>query len=131
MKPPGRTPNTLYALEATEYAQQHGKFLDFHHAAYKAFWEDRQDLGELEVLHKVAHEVGLDADEMVKSLEEKTYAETVMAQYQEALKYGISGIPTFLVGNLIFTGAQPYNIFKTAMERYLTEGVTPAEEGEG
>ena len=131
MKPPGRTPNTLYALEATEYAQQHGKFLDFHHAAYKAFWEDRQDLGELEVLHKVAHEVGLDADEMVKSLEEKTYAETVMAQYQEALKYGISGIPTFLVGNLIFTGAQPYNIFKTAMERYLTEGVPPAEEGEG
>ena len=131
MKPPGRTPNTLYALEATEYAQQHGKFLDFHHAAYKAFWEDRQDLGELEVLHKVAQEVGLDADEMVKSLEEKTYAETVMAQYQEALKYGISGIPTFLVGNLIFTGAQPYNIFKTAMERYLTEGVPPAEEGEG
>jgi predicted DsbA family dithiol-disulfide isomerase len=131
MKPPGRTPNTRYALEATEYAQQHGKFLDFHHAAYKAFWEDRQDLGELEVLHKVAQEVGLDADEMVKSLEEKTYAETVMAQYQEALKYGISGIPTFLVGNLIFSGAQPYNIFKTAMERYLTEGVPPAKEGEG
>ena len=131
MRPLSRTPNTMYALEATEYAQQHGKFLDFHHAAYKAFWEDRQDLGELEVLHKVAQEVGLDADEMVKSLEEKTYAETVMAQYQEALKYGISGIPTFLVGNLVFTGAQPYNIFKTAMERYLTEGVPPAEEGEG
>ena len=26
MKPPGRTPNTLYALEATEYAQRQGKF---------------------------------------------------------------------------------------------------------
>ena len=131
MKPPGRTPNTLYALEATEYAQQNGKFLEFHHAAYKTFWEDRQDLGELEVLHKVAHEVGLNADEMVKSLEEKTYAETVMGQYQEALQYGISGIPTFLVGNLLFTGAHPYNIFKSAMERFLTEGVLPATEGEG
>jgi len=131
MKPLSRTPNTLYALEATEYAQQHGKFLEFHHAAYKALWEDRQDLGELEVLHKVAHEVGLDADEMVTSLEEKTYAETVMSQYQEALQYGISGIPTFLVGNLLFTGAHPYNIFKSAMERFLTEGVPPATEGEG
>ena len=128
MKPPGRTPNTLYALEATEYAQQHGKFMEFHHAAYKAFWEDRQDLGELEVLHKVAHEVGLDGDDMVKCLEDKTYADTVMGQYQEALKYGISGIPTFLVGNLMFTGAQPYNIFKSAMERFLTEGVPPASE---
>ena len=131
MKPPGRTPNTLYALEATEYAQQQGKFLDFHHAAYKAFWENRQDIGELEVLHKVAHEVGLDADDMVKGLEEKTYSETVMSQYQEALKYGISGIPTFLVGNLLFTGAHPYNVFKSAMERYLTEGVPPANEVEG
>jgi len=131
MKPPGRTPNTLFALEATEYAQQHGKFLEFHHAAYKAFWEDRQDLGELQVLHKVAHEVGLDADEMVKSLEDKTYAEAVMSQYQEALQYGISGIPTFLVGNLLFTGAQPYNIFKSAMERFLTEGVSSEADGEG
>ena len=131
MKPLPRTPNTLYALEATEYAQQHGKFLEFHHAAYKALWEDRKDLGELEVLHNVAHEVGLDGDDMVKSLEEKTYADTVMAQYQEALKYGISGIPTFLVGNLLFTGAQPYNIFKTAMERFLAEGVPPATEWEG
>ena len=131
MKPLPRTPNTLYALEATEYAQQHGKFLEFHHAAYKALWEDRKDLGELEVLHKVAHEVGLDADEMVNSLEEKTYAETVMAQYQEALQHGISGIPTFLVGNLLFTGAHPYNIFKSAMERFLTEGVPLATEGEG
>ena len=128
MKPSKRTPNTLYALEATEYAQQHGKFLEFHHAAYKAFWEDRQDIGQMEILHKVAHEVGIHADEMVKSLEEKTYAETVMAQYQEALGYGISGIPTFLVGNLLFTGAQPYGTFKMAMERFLTEGVPPAPE---
>jgi predicted DsbA family dithiol-disulfide isomerase len=131
MKPPVRTPNTLYALEATEYAQQHGKFLDFHHAAYKAFWEDRQDLGELEVLHKVAEEVGLDADEMLTSLEEKTYAEVVMSQYKEALQYGISGIPTFLVGNLLFTGAHPYNVFKSAMERFLTEGVSSETEDEG
>ena len=82
----------------------------------------------MEILHKVAHEVGLDADEMVKGLEEKTYAETVMAQYQEALGHGISGIPTFLVGNLLFTGAQPYDTFKMAMERYLTEGVPRVEE---
>ena len=125
MKPQRRTPNTLYALEATEYAQQHGKFLEFHHAAYKAFWEDRQDLGQLEVLHAVAHSVDLDGDDMVKHLEEKTYAKTVMDQYQEALKYGISGIPTFLVGNLLFTGAHPYPIFKSAIERYLAEGVPP------
>ena len=128
MRPPKVTPNTMRILEATEYAQQHGKFLEFHHAAYKAFWEDRKDLGQLEVLHAVAHSVDLDADDLLKHLEEKTYAEAVMGQYQEALKYGISGIPTFLVGNLLFTGAHPYNIFKSAIERFLNEGVPPASE---
>ena len=70
--------------------------------------------------------MGLDGDEMVKHLEEKTYAEAVMSQYQEALQHGISGIPTFLVGNLMFTGAHPYDIFKSAIERFLSEGVPPA-----
>ena len=36
MRPLSRTPNTMYALEATEYAQQHGKFMEFHQAAYRA-----------------------------------------------------------------------------------------------
>lgn len=126
MKPPERTPNTLYALEATEYAQQHGKFLEFHHEAYKAYWGNQKDLSEFEVLRSVANGVGLNGDDMVKHLEEKTYSGAVMAQYRDALKYGISGIPTFLVGNLLFTGAHPYDIFKAAIERFLNDGVPSA-----
>ena len=119
MRPPQVTPNTMYALEATEYAQQHGKFMEFHHAAYKAYWEDRQDLGQLAVLSDVARSVGLDADELMERLESHQYSAQVMEQYQEALQYGIRGIPTFVVGNLLFTGAHPYDIFKSAMSQHL------------
>ena len=119
MRPPSVTPNTMYVLEATEYAQQQGKFLEFHWAAYKAMWEDRQDLGDLAVIESVARSVELDSHELMERLDSKYYSETVMGQYQEALQYGISGIPTFLVGNLLFTGAQPYNIFKSAIDRVL------------
>ena len=119
MRPPPVTPNTMYALEATEYAQQQGKFLEFHHAAYKAFWEDRQDLGDLAVIEEVARSVDLNTSELLERLESKYYASTVVGQYQEALQYGIRGIPTFLVGNLMFTGAHPYDIFKSAMDRLL------------
>ena len=110
----------MYALEATEYAQQQGKFMEFHHAAYRAFWEDRQDLGDLAVIEEVGRSVGLKTAEMLERLESKHYESVVMGQYQEALQYGISGIPTFLVGNLMFTGAHPYEIFKSAMDRVLT-----------
>ena len=121
MRPPPRTPNTLYALEATEYAQRHGKFLEFHHAAYKALWDDGKDLSDLTILQSIADSVDLDSVEMRESLENGQYSETVMAQYKEALQHGIQGIPTFLVGNLMFTGAQPYDIFQTAMSRVLAQ----------
>ncbi len=120
MRPPPVTPNTMYALEATEYAQQHGKFMEFHHAAYKAYWDDRKDLGQLDVLAEVARSVSLDADEMIQCLETHEFSNQVMGQYQEALQHGIRGIPTFVVGNLMFTGAHPYDIFKSAMNQFLT-----------
>ena len=121
MRPPPVTPNTMYSLEATEYAQQQGKFMEFHKAAYKAFWEDKQDLGDLSVIGSVAQSVGLDSADLSQRLERNEYSSTVTGQYQEALNYGIRGIPTFLVGNLMFTGAHPYEVFKSAMERVLAD----------
>ena len=119
MRPPKVTPNTNYILEATEYAQQHGKFLEFHHAAYKAYWEYGENLGDLGVIETIADRVSLDTDELLRSLENHSYSQTVMGQYHLALEYGIKGIPTFLVGNLMFTGAHPYEIFQSALSKFL------------
>jgi len=121
MRPPKVTPNTRHALEATEYAQEHGKFLEFHRATYRAYWEDRKDLGDPAVLAEIARAVSLDSIELLERLSSGHYTSTVMAQYEEALQHGIRGIPTFLVGNLLFTGAQPYQVFQTAMSRTLSK----------
>ena len=121
MKLPPLYPNTMYSLEATEHAQQQGKFMEFHKAAYKALWEDGQDLGDLSVIGSVAESVGLDSADLVPRLESNEYSSTVMEQYQEALGYGVRGIPTFVIGNLMFSGAQPYQVFKSAMERVLAD----------
>ena len=110
MRPLSRTPNTMYALEATEDAQQE---------AYKALWSDKKDLGDIDVLSRIADSVDLDSEELRSSLEQETYSGVVMEQYQEALNHGIRGIPTFLVGNLLFTGAHPYDVFKEAMKRVM------------
>jgi len=119
MRPPRVTPNTMYAMEATEYAQQQGKFMEFHKAAYKAYWEEGKDLGSLAVMEELAVATGLDWAEMEERLHGKQLSGTVMGQYQEALQHGIQGIPTFLVGNLLFTGAHPYPVFQSAMRRVL------------
>ena len=111
------TPYTMYALEATEYAQQNGQFDAFHLAAYKAYWEEGKNLGDMTVIRELALECELDWPELSERLESGYYRDTVVAQYQHAVDLGIQGIPAFLIGNQLFTGAQPYEIFKLAMAR--------------
>ena len=111
------TPNSMYSLEATEYALEHGEYEEFHHAMYKAYWEDQKNLGNLGVIQEVAQGSGLNWPEMSERLESGHYRDKVLSQFQEAMDLGIRGVPAFLIGNQMFTGAQPYDVFKLAMAR--------------
>jgi predicted DsbA family dithiol-disulfide isomerase len=111
------TPNSMYSLEATEYAQEQGEYEEFHHALYKTYWEDRKNLGDLAVIQEVAEQTGLNWSELSQRLESGHYRDSVMSQFQEAMGLGIRGVPAFLIGNQMFTGAQPYEVFKMAMAR--------------
>ena len=110
---------TMDALEATEYACEQGRFDPFHRGLYKAYWEQGSDLGDLEVIRAVAEECGLDWPELKERLTTGSYRDAVTGQYQEAMKLGIRGIPAFLIGNTLFTGARPYEVFKVVVETVL------------
>ena len=128
MRPPRHTPNSLYSLQATEYAQEQGKFLEYHHAAYEAYWDRRADLGDPATLADIGAGVGLDRTELQARLESGCYAQRVIDQYREALGYGIRGIPTFVFDNLLFTGAQPYAVFQRVMDQALANRAAAAKQ---
>ena len=119
MRRPPVTSYTRYALEATEYTQEQGAFDTFHLALYKAYWEHGRDLGDLDVIGDAAQQCGLDWPELRARLESGHYGDKVMGQYQEAMGFGINGIPAFLIGDFLFTGARPYEVFKTVMSKVL------------
>jgi predicted DsbA family dithiol-disulfide isomerase len=124
----------MYALEATEYAKNHGKFEPFHRLMYKAVWEDGKDIGDLAVIQEAAEESGLNWTELKDRLETRQYEKVVMEQYQQAMDMGIEGVPGFVIGNFMFTGAQPYDVFQDVVNRVLSgnqEGVDGDQEGEG
>ena len=125
MRRPPIVSYTRYALQATEYAQQQGAFEPFHHGLYRAYWEHGKDLGDLEVIGEVAVECGLDWSVLEDRLTSGYYEETVMGQHREAMEHGIRGIPTFLIGNLMFSGARPYEVFQGAMEQVFASEGTP------
>jgi predicted DsbA family dithiol-disulfide isomerase len=119
MRRPSIIPNTLLALQATEYAQQQGLFDPFHRAMYRAYWEDGGNLGDMEVIREVAEECGLDWRELEQRLKSGYYQEAVIGQYREALSLEVRGVPAFLIGNILFTGARPYEVFKAVAEKAL------------
>ncbi len=115
------TPYTQYALETTEYAKEQGSFDAVHRALYRAYWEDGKDLGNFEVLEEVAGNCGLDWHELRDRLESRHYEQAVVNQFQEGVGLGINGIPGFLIGNILFTGARPYSVFKAVMGKTLEQ----------
>ena len=132
MKRPPTTSYTLPALEATEYAAEQGKFEEFHKACYRAYWEEMQDIGKLEVLESIARDCGLDWPELEERLKSEYYRQEVLTQYLMGRKIGFQGIPGFIIGNNKFTGAAPYEVFQTAANRAMaaitSDAPSPTEE---
>lgn len=121
MRRPSLTPFTMPSLEATEYAREVGMDEAFFGQAMKAYWEEGVDLGDMAVIESLAKSSGLDWAVLRPRLESGHYRDQVLAQHREAVSLGIRGIPAFLIGNLLFTGAQPYEVFKRVVNRVLSD----------
>ena len=91
--------------EAAEAAGAQGKFWEMHDLLY----ERQQDWGqfsddELENrLVEYAEELGLDAERFAKELEEGTYRDQIMADYEAYSQYGQMATPTYVVNNVFYT----------------------------
>ncbi len=115
------TPSTRLALEATEFAKEQGAYEAFHRTAYRAFWEDGVNLGDLQVLLALGEQAGLNVASLEEALKDRRYDARVMEQYEEAQSLGINGVPAFVVGRYLFTGAQPYELFQKVAKMALAE----------
>jgi predicted DsbA family dithiol-disulfide isomerase len=65
----------------------------------------------------VADQVGLDAKQAREVLTDRRMREAVDAEWQRSRELGVTGVPTFVVGDRGLVGAQPYE----ALERMLVE----------
>ena len=113
--------NSRLALELGEFAEQSGKGEAFRAALFDSYFQRIQDMGNESVLLDVAEEVGLARETAAECLSERTMKTHVDLQIQEAGGYGITGVPTFIIGKYMVVGAQPYSVLKQAFELGLEE----------
>ena len=114
--------NTRLAHEATEYACQHGRGNEFHKVLFRKVYAEGQDPSQWDVLRSAAEEVGLDADEMQREVENEKYMATVVDKVRWAYQIGVTGVPTYVINNrYAIVGAQPYEVFKEALEQIANQ----------
>ena len=117
MRRPDRQSSSLKALQTTKYAAEHGAFEPVRDAFYRAYWEENEDIGHVDVVRQVVKDAGLEWEPVQQALEQSTYMDSVLADHQLAMDLGLHGVPAFVFGNMSFTGAQPMEVFRSVANK--------------
>ena len=117
-------PHTHLAFEGYQYAKEHGKGNQYNDRVLKAFFVEGQDIGQVEVLTKLAGEVGLDEEEFEEALRTRKYK----AAHQQALCHayeeaGIQAVPTFVIGGAKLSGMQSKETLQAVIDEEIKAGV--------
>ena len=112
--------NSHLALEASEFAREHGGFDALHHALFSAYFDHGRNIGEIDVVCDVARACGVDDQRLRQALVDETYAARVDASTEAARNDEILSAPTFVfTGGFRLTGAQDYAVFENVTKRLL------------
>src|SRR5207244_11871557 len=101
-------------------AKERGKANDYNHRVLTAFFVEGQDIGNVDVLARLAGEVGLDPEEFGEALRTRKYREAhrqaLRHAYEEA---GVSGVPMLVIGSRVLTGLQDRDTLEAAIGEEL------------
>lgn len=95
--------------------QDTDKAKEFHDLVFKKQGEVRS--GGEKVLTQLAKQLKVNMAQLEKDL--KQVGDILDSDRKEAIKFGFSGTPGFLVGGITVPGAMPYSHFKGIIERHL------------
>ena len=111
------TYNSRLAQELGAWADTQPGGEAIHDALFRAYFVDAKNIGDPEVLVEIAAAVGLPADAAREVIEKRTHKGAIDADWQKSHQYGVTGVPTFVVGNRGVVGAQPYEVLEELVEQ--------------
>ena len=89
-------PHTHLAFEGYQYAKDYGKGNDYNHRVHEAFFVEGQDIGQIDVLTRLAGEVGLNEKEFEEALGTRKYREAHRRSLRHAYEgAGVTGVPMY------------------------------------
>ena len=112
-----RTPNTLDAHRLIHWAGLEGRQTPVVVALFKAYFQEQRDIGDHDVLADIAEAQALDRAMITRLLDSDADAEDIRARDAHARSRGVSGVPTFVLGQQhVLPGAQPETTWARILE---------------
>lgn len=103
-------------------AQPDRAAVSLHDPLFRAVFVEGRNIGDPAILVDIATEQGLPPEEARRVLVERTHRAKVDADWAFARQIGVTGVPTYAIGNKGVVGAQPYEV----LERLAVDaGVAP------
>jgi predicted DsbA family dithiol-disulfide isomerase len=119
---PATSANAHLILKAVELSYDQQKSRDSALMLRNSFFNDAQNIADLEVLHHLVEEQGLDHDLIKNSLRDGTAMAALMGDYQKARQQKIEGSPSYVMdgGRQILYGNVGYRVILTNIKELLT-----------
>lgn len=109
--------NSRLAQELASYAETQPGGWKIHDRLFQAYFVDGLNLADIDNLLTIAVSAGLDLRDCQNVLISRTFGDAVDADGQRSRQLGLSGVPAFVIGNSIVSGAQPYEV----LQRLVTQ----------
>ncbi len=111
------TYNSRLAQEIGTWAETQPGGNAIHDKFFEAYFVDRRNIGDVEVIVDVVKSVGLDEREARAVLAERRFEAAVDADWEKSRSYGVTGVPTFVSNGQGLVGAQPYETLQQLMAK--------------
>ncbi len=114
-----KLPNSRLALYLSEFARKNGKFEAFHKLVFDSYWKEGKDIGDQALLLALAEKIGLNRNDILGYINSEEPKSELTKSLKDLRQFGINGVPTFIIGDKIVVGAQPYDVFRKVIETAL------------
>jgi predicted DsbA family dithiol-disulfide isomerase len=128
MRLPPIQPRSRRAHEAAKWAQTqslnanqydgHNQFGVYNEAVFRAFFERGEDIGNVDVLVKLARDLQLNGSSLRAALDTKQFEPSVLADEHEAAELGLNAVPAFVANRrFALSGVQPVAALEELVNR--------------
>ncbi len=114
-------PNAGLAALAAECADEQGRFWPYHDRLFERQDEWGPSPNAQALFERYAEELGLNVEQFSACLSEQRYAEEVIKDLQDGVKYGVRGTPAFFINGRKLEGAHPFERFKALIDAALEQ----------